>query len=81
MLNIEADKGKKIAASLLGFELARTHHIHRALVLDGAAVRDLIGMTPSTRHLTDEAKAELAGSDGAETMMVFEVLEFTRLDQ
>jgi 23S rRNA (guanine745-N1)-methyltransferase len=78
LLGIERDKATKITAQLGGFTLASTRNVSHTARLDGAALRDLIAMTPNARHMDAGTSAQLADVRVTNAEFEFEILEFIR---
>ena len=80
LIGIEADKAEKIAGQLVGgFELDSKNELAGSAVLDGAALRELVEMTPNARHLDEAKRIEIASTREIKVDFRFEILTFTRI--
>lgn len=78
LIGIEADKASKITVQFEGkFALEKKIEIEGHAELDGAALTDLVEMTPNARHLDDATRAAL--KEGGRADLRFEILTFTRI--
>ena len=78
LLGIESDKAAKITAQLDGFSLASSRGVDARVQLDGAALRELVAMTPNARHMDATKSADLAAVAEITAEFEFEILDFIR---
>ncbi len=79
LLGIEEDKEARVQEAFgTAFTPLPSQALDYRLALDAAALRDLVAMTPSARHLTAEAAQTLAALDHLETTVSFRILPFRR---
>ena len=80
LIGIEEDKVEKVQAAFAeGFRLAAEERVTVPLALEAAALRDLVGMMPGSRHLTAEAETALAALPGWAGEARFVVLALDRV--
>lgn len=79
LLGIEAEKRRKVIEQFAGgFELMAEHAVGYEMHLGGEALRDLVQMTPSYRHISEETVEKLAALESIRTEANFTLLEFRR---
>lgn len=61
LLTVDPAKADRLARRLAGFRLRSAEPVERRLVLDADAVRDVVAMGPSARHVDVAALPDLAG--------------------
>ena len=76
LLAIERGKRRLVEESLEGFSLRWSEKVMVPLELGGAAIQDLIEMTPNAWYLTEEQKRRLAGVERISVTAEFEALLF-----
>jgi 23S rRNA (guanine745-N1)-methyltransferase len=79
LVGIEPDKEAQVAAKLEGaFELTQDVTVAQQLILGPDALVDLVGMTPSARHLSPAELLRARGLGQLEVTAAFRVLAFVR---
>lgn len=79
LLGIEAEKRDKVIEQFAGgFELVAEHTVEYEMHLGGEALRDLVQMTPSYWHITEETVEQLAALENICTKASFTLLAFRR---
>lgn len=73
MLSIEPGKQQALAAGWPGFAVAASESVIRPMLLDAAAVRDLVQMGPAARHRSAGEIAADAGALGGSTSVTLAV--------
>jgi 23S rRNA (guanine745-N1)-methyltransferase len=77
LLAIQQHKRRLVQDSLAGYFALSAHEVLEVpLELDGAAVSDLVHMTPNAWFLTDAQRAKLAAIETMSVLAEFEILEF-----
>jgi 23S rRNA (guanine745-N1)-methyltransferase len=77
LLAIQQDKRRAVEGGLASYLRPVSHEtLTVPLVLDGAAVRDLVEMTPNAWFLTDDQRATLAAVETIKVTAEFEILDF-----
>ncbi|GAB2587053.1 putative RNA methyltransferase [Kribbella endophytica] len=61
MVSVDGEKERRLVESLTGFERVDQRVVETAMRLDHEAIEQLVGMTPSARHLDRQARAERIG--------------------
>jgi 23S rRNA (guanine745-N1)-methyltransferase len=79
LLGIQPDKRQRVIEQMRpDFTMAGSETIDVELRLDNAAVRDLVQMTPSARHLTPKILTAVASVDAIDVTASVELLRFHR---
>jgi len=78
MLAIEPNKAEKIVSQMAGFVLEGRREVRASFDLSGEALQELVGMTPSIRHLDEEGRRALTEAGVTTAHAQFEVLAFSR---
>ncbi|WP_337926121.1 putative RNA methyltransferase [Kribbella italica] len=61
MVSVDGEKERRLVESLAGFERVEQRVVETTMRLDHEAIEQLVGMTPSARHVDREARAERIG--------------------
>ncbi len=61
MVSVDGEKERRLVESLAGFERVGRRVVETTMRLDHEAIEQLVGMTPSARHVDREARAERIG--------------------
>ncbi|WP_344173665.1 putative RNA methyltransferase [Kribbella lupini] len=61
MVSVDGEKERRLVESLAGFERVEQRVVETAMRLDHEAIEQLVGMTPSARHVDRRARAERIG--------------------
>jgi 23S rRNA (guanine745-N1)-methyltransferase len=80
LLDIESGKIQKISGQLSAFELIHSRHVTTSIALDARGLQDLVNMTPSARHVDEEANRLLSQMQDFATEISFDILVFSRHD-
>jgi 23S rRNA (guanine745-N1)-methyltransferase len=61
MVSVDGEKERRLVESLAGFERVEQRVVGTTMRLDHEAIEQLVGMTPSARHMDRQARAERIG--------------------
>jgi 23S rRNA (guanine745-N1)-methyltransferase len=61
MVSVDGEKERRLVESLAGFERVEQRVVETTMRLDHEAIEQLVGMTPSARHVDRRARAERIG--------------------
>lgn len=61
MVSVDGEKERRLVESLAGFERVEQRVVETTMRLDHEAIEQLVGMTPSARHVDRQARAERIG--------------------
>ncbi|WP_432950128.1 putative RNA methyltransferase [Kribbella sp. CA-253562] len=61
MVSVDGEKERRLVESLAGFDRVEQRVVETTMRLDHGAIEQLVGMTPSARHVDKQARAERIG--------------------